>query len=42
MPRMVTRLDRPVKLKLRRMHRKTRDKGLAQRCQMVLLRDRGA
>lgn len=41
MPRMVTRLDRRVKLKLRRTHRKTRDKGLAQRCQIVLLRDRG-
>lgn len=41
MPRMVLRLDRGVKLQLRRTHRKTCDKGLAARCQIVLLRARG-
>lgn len=41
MPRMVLRLDRAVKLKLQRMRRKTTDKGLANRCQIVLLAARG-
>lgn len=40
MPRMVVRLGRVVKLRLRRVHRRTRDKGLAQRCWIVLLRDK--
>ena len=35
--RIVVRLDRRVKLKLRRMRRETKDKGLAVRCQIVLL-----
>jgi transposase len=37
MTRMVVRLTRSVKRQLRRMRRKTRDKGLAMRCQIVLL-----
>jgi len=41
MPRTVLRLDRSVKLKLQRMRRRTRDKGLANRCQIVLLAGRG-
>ena len=34
---MLFRLDRRVKLQVRRMHRRTRDKALAMRCQIVLL-----
>lgn len=41
MPRMVLWLDRSVKLKLQRVRRRTRDKGLANRCQIVLLAGRG-
>lgn len=41
MPRMVLRLERGVKLKLQRLQRRTRDKGLAIRCQIVLLRNKG-
>ncbi len=41
MPRMVLRLERGVKLKLLRTRRHTRDKGLAMRCQIVLLRAGG-
>jgi len=41
MPRTVLRLDRSVKLKLQRMRRRTRDKGLANRCRIVLLAGRG-
>ena len=37
MPRMVLKLGPGVKSTLRRMRRKTRDKGLATRCQIVLL-----
>ena len=42
MSRIVVRLERRVKLKLRRMRRETKDKALAVRCQIVLLaaRDR--
>lgn len=38
---MVLRVDHRVKVKLRRMRRTTRDKGLAQRCQIVLLAGKG-
>ena len=38
---MVLRLERRVKLRLRRMRRETRDKGLANRCQIVLLAAKG-
>ena len=41
MTRMVVRLTPSVKRQLRRMRRKTRDKGLAIRCQIVLLSARG-
>ena len=41
MSRIVIRLERRVKLKLRRMRRETRDKGLAVRCQIVLLVAKG-
>jgi len=41
MPRMVLELGRGVKVKLRRMRRETKDKGLAMRCQMVLLAAKG-
>ena len=41
MSRMVLRLERGVKLKLRRLNRRTREKGLALRCQIVLLRHKG-
>ena len=40
MSRMLFRLDRRVKLQVRRMRRHTRDKALAMRCQVVLLADR--
>lgn len=40
MVRMVFRLERRVKMQVRRMRRQTRDKGLAMRCQVVLLADR--
>jgi transposase len=39
--KIVLRLERRVKLKLRRMRRETKDKGLADRCQIVLLVARG-
>jgi transposase len=39
--RIVIRLERRVKLKLREMRRQTRDKGLAVRCQIVLLTGKG-
>ena len=38
---IVVRLERRVKLKLRRMRRETSDKGLAVRCQIVLLAGKG-
>lgn len=41
MPRMVYRLQRRVKNQLRRTRRQTKDKALAQRCQIVLLAGRG-
>jgi transposase len=41
MTRMVVRLTRLVKRQLRRMRRTTRDKGLAMRCQIVLLTAQG-
>jgi transposase len=37
MARMVVRVRRPVKRELRKLRRETADKGLAARCQMVLL-----
>src|SRR5450432_1601304 len=37
MPRMVVRVRGPVKRELRKLHRQTKDKGLALRCQIVLL-----
>lgn len=37
MQRIVIRLDHRVKCRLRELRRNTRDKGLAERCQMVLL-----
>jgi transposase len=37
---MLFRLERRVKLQVRQMRRDTRDKGLAMRCQIVLLADR--
>ena len=41
MNRIVLRLQRRVKLRLRRMRRETKDKGLADRCQIVLLAAKG-
>lgn len=41
MRRIVIRLERRVKLSLRRLRRGTRDKGLAVRCQLVLLAAKG-
>ena len=38
---IVFRLERDVKLRLRRLHRRTRDKAFAQRCQLVLLISQG-
>lgn len=40
MGKMLFGLDRRVKLQVRRMHRRTRDKALAMRCQIVLLADK--
>ena len=37
MTRMVPRVRGPVKCQLRQLHRKTKDKGLAMRCQIILL-----
>jgi transposase len=37
MARMVVRVRGPVKRQLRKLHRQTNDKGLASRCQIVLL-----
>ncbi len=39
--KIVVRLERRVKLTLRRMRRQTKDKGLAERCQIVLLTAKG-
>jgi transposase len=39
--KIVLRLERRVKLTLRRMRRETKDKGLADRCQVVLLTAKG-
>jgi transposase len=39
--KIVLRLERRVKLTLRRMRRQTKDKGLADRCQIVLLTAKG-
>jgi transposase len=39
--KIVLRLERRVKLMLRRMRRETKDKGLADRCQIVLLVAKG-
>ena len=39
--KIVLRLERRVKLALRRMRRETKDKGLADRCQIVLLAAKG-
>lgn len=41
MARMVVKLGRGVKSKLRKMRRTTKDRGLAERCQIVLLAGRG-
>lgn len=41
MRRIVLRLEHRVKYRLRELRRKTRDKSLAERCQIVLLRARG-
>ncbi len=41
MPRMVFVVERRVKLQLRKIRRSTRDKGLALRCQIVLLAAKG-
>ena len=37
MARMVVRVRGPVKRQLRKLHRQTKDKGLALRCRIVLL-----
>ncbi len=39
--KIVLRLERRVKLTLRQMRRQTKDKGLAERCQIVLLVAKG-
>lgn len=41
MNRIVVRLERRVKMRLRQTRRATKDKGLADRCQIVLLAARG-
>lgn len=41
MAAILVRLDRRVKLQLRRVRRETKDKGLALRCQVVLLAAKG-
>jgi len=41
MPRMVLRIEPRVKYKLRKWRRETKDKGMHQRCQMVLLAAKG-
>ena len=41
MNKIVVRLERRVKMRVRRLRRETRDKGLAVRCQVVLLADKG-
>lgn len=41
MPRMVLQIERCVKGQLRRLRRETQDKGLFQRCQIVLLAGQG-
>ena len=42
MAKMVVRVRGPVKRQLRKLHRQTNDKGLAARCQIVLLWGEGA
>jgi hypothetical protein len=39
--RILVRVDRRVKLRLRRLRRQTRDKASADRCQVVLLAAKG-
>jgi len=41
MPRMVLKFEPGVKVTLRRMRRETQDKGLAVRCQIILLTGKG-
>ena len=41
MPRMVLSIDPRVKMQLRQIRRSTRDKGLATRCQIILLAAKG-
>ena len=41
MPRMVMRLEPRVKCQLRKMRRQTKNKGMFQRCQIVLLASKG-
>ena len=41
MRKIVVRLEHRVKFRLRRMRRETTDKGLAMRCQVVLLASKG-
>ena len=41
MSRMVVRVRGPVKRELRKLRQKTPDKGLAMRCQIILLRGEG-
>jgi len=42
MARIVVRVRGPVKRQLRKLHRQTKDKGLASRCQIVLLWGEGS
>ncbi len=41
MKRIVIRLERRVKMRIRRLPRSTRNAGLAMRCQIVLHADKG-
>ena len=41
MKRIVIRLERRVKMRIRRLRRSTRDAGLALRCQIILHADKG-
>jgi len=41
MKRIVIRLERRVKMRIRRLRRSTRDAGLAMRCQIILHADKG-
>jgi hypothetical protein len=38
---ILVRLERRVKMQVRRLRRQTKDKGLAIRCQIILLADKG-